>query len=211
MNQLHILVMAALSARRVQLAQMAAKAAKARITTAGAFPSEGIDEAGVDILLVDVHSLEAASSVLRMMANLSAGTGVVVLTDNPDSHWVQRAVSAGVNAILSREITADDLHLAVLAAEAGLILLHPTSALGLVPQTLQQSPEPPDAVEQLTTREQQVLRLMSEGLGNKEIATRLNISDHTVKFHISSILGKLSAASRTEAVSLGIRRGIIPI
>jgi DNA-binding NarL/FixJ family response regulator len=211
MNQLHILVMAALSARRVQLAQMAAKAAKARITTAGAFSSEGIDEAGVDILLVDVHSLEAASSVLRMMANLSAGTGVVVLTDNPDSHWVQRAVSAGVNAILSREITGDDLHLAVLAAEAGLILLHPTSALGLVPQTLQQSPEPPDAVEQLTTREQQVLRLMSEGLGNKEIAARLNISDHTVKFHISSILGKLSAASRTEAVSLGIRRGIIPI
>jgi DNA-binding NarL/FixJ family response regulator len=52
---------------------------------------------------------------------------------------------------------------------------------------------------------------MSEGLGNKGIAGRLNISDHTVKFHISSILGKLSVSSRTEAVSLGIRKGIIPI
>jgi len=66
-------------------------------------------------------------------------------------------------------------------------------------------------VEELTARERQVLRLLGDGLGNKEIAARLAISEHTAKFHISSILGKLSAASRTEAVSQGIRRGLIPI
>jgi DNA-binding NarL/FixJ family response regulator len=56
-----------------------------------------------------------------------------------------------------------------------------------------------------------VLRLISEGLGNKEIAARLEISEHTAKFHISSILGKLGVSSRTEAVSNGIRKGLIPI
>jgi DNA-binding NarL/FixJ family response regulator len=65
--------------------------------------------------------------------------------------------------------------------------------------------------ETLTEREREVLRLVSEGLGNKEIAVQLAISDHTVKFHISSILGKLGAASRTEAVSQGIRKGFITI
>jgi DNA-binding NarL/FixJ family response regulator len=65
--------------------------------------------------------------------------------------------------------------------------------------------------EDLTARESEVLRLVSMGLGNKEIASRLAISEHTAKFHISSILSKLHAGSRTEAVSLGIRRGLIPI
>jgi DNA-binding NarL/FixJ family response regulator len=81
----------------------------------------------------------------------------------------------------------------------------------LSPQTFQQLPGSSNMVEPLTAREQQVLRLMSEGLGNKAIAVQLKISEHTVKFHISSILGKLSVNSRTEAVSLGIRKGIIPI
>lgn len=66
-------------------------------------------------------------------------------------------------------------------------------------------------MERLTPRERQVLFLMSEGLGNKEIAARLGISDHTVKFHASSILGKLGAGSRTEAVSQGIKRGLISL
>ena len=65
--------------------------------------------------------------------------------------------------------------------------------------------------EELTEREQQVLTMLAEGLSNKEISSRLNISTHTVKFHISSILGKLGAASRTEAVSIGIRSGRIAI
>jgi DNA-binding NarL/FixJ family response regulator len=65
--------------------------------------------------------------------------------------------------------------------------------------------------ERLTAREFEVLRLLSEGLANREIASRLAISEHTAKFHISSILGKLNVATRTEAVSQGIRRGLIPI
>ena len=66
-----------------------------------------------------------------------------------------------------------------------------------------------EAFEELTGREIEVLRLLAEGLGNKEVASRLGISDHTVKFHISSILAKLGAGRRTEAVTIGIRMGLI--
>jgi DNA-binding NarL/FixJ family response regulator len=65
--------------------------------------------------------------------------------------------------------------------------------------------------EEITSRETDVLRMLAEGLVNRDIATRLGISEHTVKFHISSILDKLGASTRTEAVALGIRRGLIPI
>jgi DNA-binding NarL/FixJ family response regulator len=65
------------------------------------------------------------------------------------------------------------------------------------------------ALDDLTPRELEVLRMLAEGLGNREMASRLGISDHTVKFHISSILDKLGASSRTEAVTMGIRMGII--
>ena len=65
--------------------------------------------------------------------------------------------------------------------------------------------------EEITSRETDVLRMLAQGLVNKDIAARLGISEHTVKFHISSILDKLGASTRTEAVTLGIRRGLIPI
>jgi NarL family two-component system response regulator YdfI len=67
----------------------------------------------------------------------------------------------------------------------------------------------PPLVEALTPREIEVLGMMVEGWGNKEISTRLGISEHTVKFHVASIMGKLNASSRTEAVTSGIRHGLI--
>jgi DNA-binding NarL/FixJ family response regulator len=66
-------------------------------------------------------------------------------------------------------------------------------------------------VEAFTPREIEVLRLLADGLVNKEIADRLGISEHTAKFHVASILGKLQASSRTDAVAQGLRRGLIPI
>jgi DNA-binding NarL/FixJ family response regulator len=66
-----------------------------------------------------------------------------------------------------------------------------------------------ELAEPLTRRENEVLQMLASGLANKEIASRLAISEHTAKFHVASILGKLGAGSRTEAVSLGIRRGLV--
>jgi DNA-binding NarL/FixJ family response regulator len=211
MRQLRILVVADSSARRAELTHKAGKASKALVTTTPVISEEAVFQAEADIILVDVGSPEVAALVIRVMQSVPAGMGAVVLADHPDAGWVVQALRAGINAVLSREITADDLHLAIMAADAGLILLHPTSAFGLVPQVLQQPLRWPGMVEPLTPREHEVLRLMSAGKGNKGIAGQLKISEHTVKFHISSILGKLNVNSRTEAVSLGIRKGIIPI
>ncbi len=130
------------------------------------------------------------------------------MVDDPEPSWVRNALREGVNAIIARDADRDQIALAVEAADAGYVLLHPTSArmLGSSAPSLLDSP---DELEHLTAREREVLGLMSGGLGNKEIAARLGISEHTVKFHTSSILAKLSAGSRTEAVSQGIRRGLI--
>ncbi|HLK08880.1 MAG TPA: response regulator transcription factor, partial [Candidatus Angelobacter sp.] len=153
-----------------------------------------------------------------------AGTGLVALIDDPDPAWVRSALTASIHAIISRDANAEDLQIAIQAAEAGFILLHPSSVQGLLLNNAtdqmrdindedvdHENLPREDIVEDLTARESEVLRLVSMGLGNKEIAARLAISEHTAKFHISSILSKLHAASRTEAVSLGIRKGLIPI
>jgi len=208
---LHIMVIAASPERRAYLEATTHKAAQVRITASPAVSVERIFQTAPDQVLVDIESSFVAQAVVRAAEALPATTGVITLADNPESGWVSLALRAGVNAILSREITAEELRLAILAAEAGLVLLHSSSVhrSGWQPST--QDHDPPDLAEALTVREQEVLRLVSDGLANKEIAERLKISDHTVKFHISSILGKLGASSRTEAVSQGIRKGLIVV
>ena len=210
-NPLHLMLIAASLERRTQLEGMTHKAAEVRISTSPAVNLERIFQTAPDQVLVDIDGPPVAQAVVRVTEALPAATGVIALADNPEPQWVSLALNSGVNAILSREVTADELRLAILAAEAGLILLHPTSIHASTWQQSTQDHDSPDLAEALTVREQEVLRLVSDGLGNKEIAERLNISDHTVKFHISSILGKLGASSRTEAVSLGIRKGFITI
>lgn len=209
-NPIHILVIAASSDRRALLAALTVQSAHARTTTLPAISVQRIVEIAPDLLLIDVDTPAISRAAIRTADDLPAGTGIIFLADNPELQWVSTALHAGVNAILSREVAREELRVAILAAESGLILLHPTSANMLAHSSPVES-NSAEFVETLTSREQEVLRLVSEGLGNKEIGGRLNISEHTVKFHISSILGKLGAASRAEAVSQGIRRGLITI
>lgn len=98
---------------------------------------------------------------------------------------------------------------AIVAAAADLTVLTQAQVRRLFRS--RQTLEPGALIEPLTPRELQVLRMLADGLGNKEIASKLGISDHTAKFHVTQILGKLGAGSRTEAVAIGIRRGIVPI
>jgi DNA-binding NarL/FixJ family response regulator len=148
--------------------------------------------------------------MIRAFEEGGGAAGAVALIDDPDPRWLRLALRGGINAIISREAALEELRVALAAADAGLVLLHPTSARNLI-TVHPPAPELSYPQEQLTAREQEVLRLLSDGLGNKEIAARLAISEHTAKFHISSILGKLGAATRTEAVTQGIRRGLIAI
>jgi DNA-binding NarL/FixJ family response regulator len=143
-----------------------------------------------------------------------AGVGVVVLIDEPSVGWTARALQAGVRAILPRESSEDEIVSAVVAADRGLVLLDPEVTRELASQTrtvTSIAENVADGLEELTAREVEVLRLMAEGFGNKQIAAHLGISDHTVKFHISSILAKLSVSSRTEAVTQGIMMGLIVV
>src|SRR6476646_7754022 len=197
---LRILLAAGSSARRGYLAETVVRAlnGRAQVISDSRISAERFAASKCDLLLADLENPAEADA----------------LVDEPSPGWVRSALRASLNAILARDASREDILLAVQAAEAGLVLLHPTSASGLIQESALRDPGDnitEELAEELTARESEVLRLVSMGLGNKEVAARLAISEHTVKFHISSILGKLHAGSRTEAVSLGIRRGLIPI
>jgi two-component system, NarL family, response regulator YdfI len=152
----------------------------------------------------------ADSDSLPELADLSAAS-FVLLTEITEARTVARFLKAGVRSILPRESDPDEIVSAIYAAYNGHVLLSAQAAENLAAVYGDHEPEAQELAEEITSREAEVLRMLAEGLVNKDIASRLGISDHTVKFHISSILEKLGASTRTEAVTLGIRRGLIPI
>ena len=134
---------------------------------------------------------------------------VVVLSEQMKAAWISEAFRAGVRGVLPRDVTPEQLRAALEAAAAGLVVVHPSGVNVLVPAPAALTSPARELPEPLTPREREVLQMISAGLGNKEIAGRLSISEHTVKFHVASILGKLGASTRTEAVSIGIRHGLV--
>ena len=206
-TQLQVLIVAASSARRASLAHMARHARRNVVTAAELSLNSSFSAA--DLIVADLDSQHAATALLDFLKVADRPQGVVALIDEPEPGWLREGLRYGANAVISRETTREDLTLALEAAEAGLVLLHPSSASHLFPPLHEL--ELSISSEHLTPRELEVLQLLSEGLANKEVAARLNISEHTAKFHISSILGKLAVSSRTEAVSKGIRSGLIAI
>ncbi|HTA70519.1 MAG TPA: response regulator transcription factor, partial [Bryobacteraceae bacterium] len=128
----------------------------------------------------------------------------VVMADEPGLSGVAEALRSGIRAVLPRHSNASQILAAIEAAAAGLVVLQPGDLDGLLV-----NPQPARLREPLTPREVEVLGMLAEGQSNKSIAHRLGISEHTVKFHVTSIMGKLNAGSRTEAVTQGIRQGLI--
>jgi DNA-binding NarL/FixJ family response regulator len=135
------------------------------------------------------------------------GPPVVVLTNEPIE---EMPLGHSIRAWLPINSSASELGAAIVAAANELIVLTQKQISEWLGGSRSGHANGFE-IEALTPRELQVLRMLADGLGNKEIAGQLNISDHTVKFHVAQILAKLRAASRTEAVSIGIRRGIVPI
>jgi two-component system, NarL family, nitrate/nitrite response regulator NarL len=115
------------------------------------------------------------------------------------------AVASGARGIVLRDTAADRLVAALEAVARGLVVLDPALA-DLLPR---RRSAPSDLVEPLTPRENEVLQLLAEGRSNKSIASRLGISEHTAKFHVNAILGKLGAATRTEALAQAARLGLV--
>jgi two-component system, NarL family, response regulator YdfI len=156
-----------------------------------------------DVVLLDLESISDESMSLA----IESGAARIILTDAENFAVINYS---GVRAILPRDASPEEIIAAVQVAATGLIALHP-DAFGYLLSRIRSGERPELAFSDpiLSPREIKILRMIAEGLGNKEIASKLGISDHTVKFHISSIFAKLGAANRAEAVTLGIRQGLI--
>ena len=160
----------------------------------------------LDVVVID------SASIRDLLLKPTLDTAIVLLTEVSDARSISGLLRSGVRAILSRESDPDDVLSAIYAAHDGLVLLNTSTAESLVAVYGDRPLEvEAELSQEITARETNVLRMLAEGLVNKDIAASLGISEHTVKFHISSILDKLGASTRTEAVTLGIRRGLIPI
>ena len=172
--------------------------------------SDLLSETAPDVVLVD-SSGEPIESTLESVAasGLAADVPLVIVGDGISATASAEALRAGIRAALPADISPEQLVAALEAAASGLLVLHPSHAADGLPAAPTRAAALDELTESLTRREVEVLQMLAGGLSNKEIAARLNISDHTVKFHVASILGKLGAASRTEAVSIGIRRGLV--
>ena len=129
---------------------------------------------------------------------------IIALTSVLEDTSVFNAMRAGATGYLLKDTEAEELCRAIKAAAAGQVQLSPQAAARL----LREVPAP-DSPEQLTERETDVLRLLAQGLANKEIAAALGIGEKTVKTHVSNILGKLGVVSRTQAALYAARIGLV--
>jgi len=158
------------------------------------------------VVLVDLGRSEPAElAELGSLARDEPALGLVVLSD-PGAVRHLPALSRGRVGYLPRDADPSAIVQAIHSVAAGLVVLAPEMVPSLVAAP-RPTDEPP--AEALTSRELEVLALLAQGLPNKAIAHRLTISEHTVKFHVGAILAKLGAASRTEAVMLAARQGLL--
>jgi len=152
--------------------------------------------------MVVVARIQDSNAELAEVVSLCEAVPIVVLVANAQKVAPQ-ALQAGADAVLDRAASGEQIAAAVTSACHGLVTIPAGVARFGESATLGAPPEP------LTPREREILSLLAAGDSNRTIATRLSISVHTVKFHLSSIFSKLGVTSRTEAVALGLKLGIV--
>ncbi|MCI3270944.1 response regulator transcription factor [Streptomyces cylindrosporus] len=168
-----------------------------------------------DVLLLDIRmpvmdGLEAARRVCAQ-----SGCKVVMLTTFDLDEYVYEALYAGASGFLLKDVRRDDLVHAVRVVAAGDSLLAPTVTRRLVADIVRRRREeaaaevPAERLDVLTARETETLRLLARGLSNSEIATTLFVSEHTVKTHVSNVLGKLGLRDRVQAVICAYETGLV--
>lgn len=159
-----------------------------------------------DVVLMDMAMPEMdGATATRLIRKQSSAIQVVALTSFKEETLIQNALQAGAIGYLLKDVSADELAQAIRAAFAGRATL--SSAVAEV--MVHAAGQPPKPGLDLTERERAVLALMVEGLNNTQIAGRLGVSPSTIKSHVSNILSKLGVSSRTEAVTLALRNGLI--
>jgi NarL family two-component system response regulator LiaR len=163
-------------------------------------------ELNPDVVLMDLVMPEVdGSEATRLIREACPHVQVIALTSYKEEELVQGALKAGAIGYLLKNVSADELAKAIHAAYAGRPTLAPEAAEVLIKAaTHKDEPDPG-----LTDRELDILRLMVDGLSNPEIAKKLFVSRSTVKFHVSNVLMKLGATSRTEAVSMALHEKLV--
>jgi DNA-binding NarL/FixJ family response regulator len=157
-----------------------------------------------DVILLDLEMPGVDGlSALHQFRQKAPEVRVIVFTAFDTDERIIKAVQAGAKGYLLKGAPRAELFEAVRVVAAGGSLLQPVVASKL----MRHMSEP--AADALTEREMDVLRLMAKGMPNKEIAAALVVTERTVKFHISAILSKLGAGNRTEAVRVGVQRGLV--
>jgi len=159
-----------------------------------------------DVVLMDLMMPEMdGATATRLIRQQYPKVQVIVLTSFKEDGLVRNALQAGAIGYLLKDVSADELARAIRAAHLGRATLSPEATQALVHAANQ----PPAPGHDLTERERVVLALMVEGLNNTQIAARLVVSPSTIKTHVSNILSKLGVASRSEAVALALRSGLV--
>jgi two-component system, NarL family, response regulator LiaR len=159
-----------------------------------------------DVVLMDLMMPDMdGATATRLIRQQFPKVQVVALTSFKEQDVVQNALQAGAIGYLLKDVSADELARAIRAAHSGRATLSPEATQALVNAVNQ----PPAPGHDLTERERVVLALMVEGLNNTQIAARLVVSPSTIKTHVSNILSKLDVASRSEAVALALRSGLV--
>jgi len=159
-----------------------------------------------DVILMDMMMPDMdGATATRLIRQQYPKVQVVALTSFKEEQVVQNALKAGAIGYLLKDVSADELARAIRAAHSGRATLSPEAVQALVHAANQ----PPTLGLDLTERERVVLALMVEGLNNTQIAGRLVVSPSTIKTHVSNILSKLGVASRSEAVALALRSGLV--
>ena len=175
----------------------------------GVAAPDGVVRAGLEALMASSPGLMLDPDdpdVLLAAAPLEdveSGAPIVLLTEPA---WSTEALRLGVRAMIPPDAPSGEIVAAIHAAANGLAAVDPHDLEGWLTTTVGSIAAEPGP---LTPREREVLRMMAEGAANKTIAWKLSISEHTAKFHVASILSKLNAGTRAEAVALGMKRGLI--
>jgi NarL family two-component system response regulator LiaR len=156
----------------------------------------------MDLVMPDVDGAEATRRIKEACPHVQ----VIALTSYKEDDLVQGALRAGALSYLLKNVSADELAGAIRAAAAGRPTLAPEAAEVLIKAATGPPAEQPEG---LTGRELEILQLMVSGESNPDIAERLYVSRSTVKFHVSNILMKLGAATRTEAVAIALQKGLV--
>ena len=170
------------------------------------------EELGPDVVIMDLampllNGIEATAQIAKACPDAA----VVVLSMHSDESYLTRALAAGARAYLLKDSAEEDLIRAVRAAAAGQPYFSPGIAHTLVDHYLQslRVQASSDPYEQLTDREKQVLQLLARGKSNKEVASLLNLSVHTVETHRSHLMQKLELHNTAEIVLFAVRRKLI--